>query len=287
MTFRDRVCDHLSGYRKNQLGIDEKGVFLHRGCMHEKGHILPKGSEQRNLLKPYGDLFFLSEHRKTKRHHFFHHLNSSQGLCFNLFFPLLAEGELALLIQSLKSVIHPPVNATFEAESELEVADRRTSFDFHIRNAEGREVFVEVKYTEEGFGGAKDDEEHQKKFRDTYESLLRKTEYLTDECKAPAFFLKNYQILRNLIHITPRSEVRFLIPRANAKVAMQAENAKENFLTESGRNKFRIIYLEDLVSQLIDTCRGGKLDGYYESFDQKYLEFLRKAQPGSQQGAAR
>ena len=29
------------------------------------------------------------------------------------------------------------------------------------------------------------------------------------------------------------------------------------------------------------------LDGYYQSFDQKYLEFLRKAQPSSQQDAVR
>lgn len=59
------------------------------------------------------------------------------------------------------------------------------------------------------------------------------------------------------------------------KVAMQAENAREKFLSESGRSKFRIIYMEDLVSQLIDTCRGGKLAGYYESFEHKYLEFAR------------
>jgi len=98
---------------------------------------------------------------------------------------------------------------------------------------------------------------------------------LTEECKDPAFFLKNYQILRNLVHITPQSEVRFLFPRANLKVAVQAENAREKFLLESGRKKFRIVYLEDLVSQLIDACKGGNLDGYYESFEQKYLEFAR------------
>lgn len=275
MTFRDRACAHLSGYRQSHLGIEEQGVFLYRGREHRKGHILPRGSERRNLLEPYGTSFFLSGHGTTKLHRFFHHLNSSQGLCFNLFFPLLVEGEFALLMRSLRSTIHPPVKATFEAESELEVAVRRTSFDFHIRNAGGREVFVEVKYTEDGFGAATDDEEHRNKFRDTYAPLLDKTEYLTDECKDPAFFLKNYQILRNLVHITPQSEVRFLFPRANMKVTMQAENAKEKFLSESGRNKFRIIYLEDLVSDLIDACRGAKLDGYYESFEQKYLEFAR------------
>lgn len=203
MTFRDKACAHLAGYRKSHLGIEEEGVFFHRGLEHRKGHILPKGSERQNLLEPYGASFFLSEHRTTKLHQFFHHLNSSQGLCFNLFFPLLVEGEMALLIRSLGSTIHPPVKATFEAESELEVALRRTSFDFYIRDLESREVFVEVKYTEDDFGGAKDDQEHRNKFRDTYAPLLKKTEYLTDECKDPAFFLKNYQILRNLVISRP------------------------------------------------------------------------------------
>src|SRR4051812_16166331 len=111
------------------MGIEEEGIFNHCGREHRKGHILPRGSERRNLLEPYGTSFFLSEHGATKLHQYFHHLNSSQGLCFNLFFPLLVEGELALLIRSLKTTIHPPVKAAFEAESELEVAVRRTSFD--------------------------------------------------------------------------------------------------------------------------------------------------------------
>lgn len=275
MTFRNKACEHLARYRKNHLGIEDEGVFLFRGREHRKGHILPRGSERRNLIDPYGVSFFSSEHRATKLHHFFHHLNSSQGLCINLFYPLIVEGRLELLARSLGSLMNLPIESKFEKESELEVAARRTSFDFHIRNSEGKEVFVEVKYTEDGFGGAKDDEEHRNKFRDTYAPLLQKTKYLTEECKDPVFFLKNYQILRNLVHITQQSEVRFLFPRANTKVARQAEKARENFLSESGRNKFRIIYLEDLVPQLIDACRGGKLDGYYESFAQKYLECAR------------
>jgi hypothetical protein len=273
MTFRDEACKHLSDYRKSRLAIDEEGVYFHRGREHLKGHILPSGSERRNLLEPYGASFFLSEHGTAKLHRYFHHLNSSQGLCFNLFFPLLAEQQWELLTKSLASTIHSPVVPTFEALSTLEVALRRTSFDFHLQNAEGREVFVEVKYTEDGFGGAKNDAEHQEKFTDTYAPLLKDNVYLTEQCRDPTFFLKNYQILRNLVHITPKSEVRFLFPRANKKVKRQAEYAIANLLTESGRSRFRIIYLEDLVTQLIEACQGQKLDGYYQSLRQKYLEF--------------
>lgn len=275
MAFRDEACAHLSEYRKNPLGIEEEGVFLHRGAIHRKGHILPRGSERQNLLAPYGDLFFASEHGATKLHQFFHHLNSSQGLCINLFYPLLKEDALSLLVRSIGSDMSLPAQGIFESPSRLENATRRTSFDFHLWNSEGREIFVEVKYTEDGFGGAKADAEHLDKFRDTYAPLLANSTYLTIDCNDPAFFLQHYQILRNLVHITHQSEVVFLFPRANGKVAEQAAHARENFLSEIGRERMRIVFLEDLVAELIAACKGTGLEGYYEMFRKKYLDFTR------------
>lgn len=275
MAFRDQACAHLSEYRKNALGFAEEGVFFHRGKTHRKGHILPRGSERQNLLPPYRELFFASEHGATKLHQYFHHLNSSQGLCINLFYPLLKEDALPLLLRCLGSDMSLPVDGIFESLSRLENATRRTSFDFHLRNQEGRDLFVEVKYTEDGFGGAKVDAEHLEKFRNTYAPLLENSAYLRSECNDAAFFLKNYQILRNLVHIQPQSEVVFLFPRANRKVAEQAAYARETFLSESGRERMRIVFLEDLVDKLIAACRGTSLDGYYESFRLKYLDFTR------------
>ncbi len=273
MAFRDQACAHLSDYRKNSLGIAEEGIFLHRGTPHRKGHILPEGREWQNLLSPYGELFFGSEHGATKLHQYFHHLNSSQGLCINLFYPLLKEGALPLLVRSLGSMMKLPVQGVFESTSQLEKAERRTSFDFHLRNQEGRDLFVEVKYTEDGFGGAQMDEAHLDKFRDTYAPLLENSAYLTKDCNDPAFFLKHYQVLRNLVHISQQSEVVFLFPRANGKVAEQAAHAREAFLTEGGRERMRIVFLEDMVAELVDACRGTSLQGYYESFRSKYLDF--------------
>lgn len=273
MAFRDQACAHLSDYRKNHLGIADEGIFLHRGTPHRKGHILPKGLELQNLLAPYGDLFFASEHRATKLHQYFHHLNSSQALCINLFYPLLKADALPILVRSIGSHISLPVRGIFESTSTLEIAQRRTSFDFHLENQEGRDLFVEVKYTEDGFADAKGDAEHLQKFRDTYAPLLEHSPYLTRDCNDPVFFLHNYQILRNLAHITPQSEVVFLFPRANEKVAEQAAHARETFLTESGRERMRIVFLEDLVADLINACRGTSLEGYYESFRSKYLDF--------------
>jgi hypothetical protein len=273
MTFHDQVYKHLSGYREDHLGIAEQGVFFHRGTSHPKGHILPKGRERQNLIAPYGDLFFASEHGATKLHQYFHHLNSSQGLCINVFYPLLREGALPLMVRSLGCDMSLPAQGIFESTSRLENAARRTSFDFHLRNQEGRDLLVEVKYTEDGFGCAKVDAEHLKKFRDTYLPLLEGSAYLTSACNDPKFFLKNYQVLRNLVHITPQAEVVFLFPRANQAVAEQAAHARETLLTDSGRQRMRIVFLEDLVADFIAACRQTSLDGYYESFRRKYLDF--------------
>ena len=261
---------------KKTLGLGEEGFFLHRLKRHPKGHILPlaEGGKQQdlNLLKEYRDLFLASEHGATDRHRYFHHLNSSQGLCFNFFFPLIHEKQLPNLVRAIGSDMSHPTKAEFEFLSPLENAQRRTSFDFYLRDAD-REIFFEVKYTEDGFGRAKHDAEHLEKFRITYAPLLKDSAFLTDECKDATFFLRHYQILRNLVHITPTSEVVFLFPRANKKVARQAECARNTFLSESGRERIHIVFLEDLVGKLITDYRKEPLGRYFESFQKKYLAF--------------
>lgn len=272
MSFRDRACTHLTGYRKDVLGIAEDGVFLHRGTEHRKGHILPGDRHRENLLAPYRDAFF-AEHGDTKLHRYFHHLNSSQALCINLFYPLL-KADPGLLARVLRTDMPLPFAGVFESDSRIERAERRTSFDFHLRNGE-RDLYVEVKYTEDGFGGAEADAEHLAKFRATYAPLLRDSPYLTGECHDAAFFLRHYQVLRNFVHVGPQSEVVFLFPRANLTVAAQAAHARATFLTDAGRERMHIVFLEDVVDELVAACRGTPLEGHYDAFRRKYLAFDR------------
>lgn len=275
MRFRDMACAHLSEYRQNVLRIADEGVFLHGGREYRKGHILPRECLRQNILEPYRDAFFSSQYGSIKLHKYFHHLNSSQALCINLFFPLLFEGETKSILRSMGVQLSLPVDATFEAESKLEVAVRRTSFDFHLRSSRGEQVFVEVKYTEDGFGAAKNDEDHCKKFRETYLPLLEGSQHLAAVCKDQTFFLRNYQVMRNLVHIAEKSDVVFLFPRGNKTVRLQAEYARDNFLSEAARDRLHIVMVDDVVAELKECYRGGKLDGYYQSFEQKYLGFTQ------------
>lgn len=271
MNFRERVYAHLSQYREKVLQLPP-GTFSHRGRSIPKAHILPRKYFRHNVLEPYRTQFFSSDHGSIKLHRYFHHLNSSQALCINLLFPLLVENREDLLVRCLGLRLIPPLRPRFESESTVEVAQRRTSFDFHL-SAQGQDVYVEVKYTEDGFGAAKNDAEHREKFADTYAPLLGKSAFLTQSCRDCTFFLQNYQVMRNLVHITENSEVVFLFPRENNIVARQAVEAQQLFLTNAGKERLHILFLEDVVSKLMEICGPGALRAYYQGLGEKYLGY--------------
>jgi hypothetical protein len=273
MKFRDLACEHLIKYKREYLPeITEDGIFHYRGEDLKKAHILPATSAKLNILDTFRDQFWSSPYSAIKPHKFFHHLNSSQALCINLFYPLIAQHKLPLFLQFLGITYNGDLIAQFEKESDLEKhADRLTSFDFWIDLAGTSNIFVEVKYTEQGFGKAKHDAEHVAKFRKTYLPLLENSRFLVDDCKKEEFFLDHYQILRNLVHITDTDRVVLLFPSGNSAVKEHAAYARDVLLTDAGRARLSIVHLEEFVSFLVEKCAGGSLDGYYQEFSAKYL----------------
>jgi len=271
MSFRDLACEHLARYKVDVLGIKEDGLFHYRGLDIPKSHILPLARRDENIVKQFRASCWRSEYSKVKLHRYFHHLNSSQALCINLFYPLIVENALGLFPQFLGIPLNPVLLPQFEKESLLEVAARRTSFDFCLTLGAKSNIFVEVKYTEDGFGRAKNDKEHQIKFRETYLPLVKKSPFLVRECQDVAFFLSHYQVLRNLIHISTTDHIVLLFPSANAVVAREAVYARDRLLTDVGRAKLHIIFLEEFVRFLEGQCMDGPLDSYYKQFRAKYL----------------
>ena len=273
MNFRNAICEHLAKYKRETLGVAGDGVFRYRGKEVKKPHILPDPDHNRklNVLTPYREQFFSSEHyRQDKLHRYFHHLNSSQAMCINLFYPLIAENAAETITRYL-GIDASDLRPCFEKESELETTDlRKTNFDFYIEHSGAQKIFFEVKYTEEGFGKAMADSEHKAKFRHCYLPLVRTSKFLRDRCQEEKCFLEHYQILRNLVHIESNSCVVFLFPSLNKNVHRQALEAKEKLLTDSGRSRFKIKFLEDTVSCLA-SCQNGALTSYYKNFRQKYL----------------
>lgn len=271
MNFRDLTCELLAQYKVDVLRVQEDGVFHYRGRDIRKSHILPTDLRDINILERYRAQFWSSDSAKIQLHQFFHHLNSSQALCINLFYPLIAENALDLFLKFLGMSPEVATRAIFEKDSEIEVASRRTSFDFYVQLASARGIFVEVKYTEDGFARAKSDREHRDKFRTTYLPLVEDSTFLVPECQEETLFLRHYQVLRNLVHISETDRVVLLFPSANTVVAKEAAYARDHLLTDSGRARFTVVYLEEFVSFLEVQCVGGPLDGYYQTFRTKYL----------------
>ena len=272
MTFSGAIYDHLAKYKHRTFPEIEDGVFQYRGKEMRLPHILPFRERRLNILDRYRSQFFASEYSKIHFHRYFHHLNSSQALCINLFYPLIAEKVLGLIMRFIDIPQASKLDdAEFEKESKLEIADRRTNFDFYIGYSGGSHVFFEIKYTERDFGKAKNDDEHREKFKKTYLPLLERSVCLSEQCHNESFFLSHYQMLRNLVHLASNTHVVLLFPSANSGIRQQAVEAYDHFLTDAGRSRLKVVFLEELVSYIEANCSIASLVEYYGQFRDKYL----------------
>jgi hypothetical protein len=253
-TFEGAVKRHLAAYKQKKLSVTEDGVFLFRNRRYILPHILPTGCKKLNILPSVRDEFW-SWHGRARPlvhlHRYFHHLNSSQALCFNLFFPFLQMGPPSIdLLSGLLGCAEERVrHAAFEF---VPVPEEGTNFDFMLELESGRRILLEIKYTESGFGAAKDDDEHNLKFRSIYSTRL--AERFTDAYQEKGQFFKNYQIQRNLWHLNLQlgDVVLFLVPRSNYSICRGLHVAHDCLRNELHRN-VRFVYFEDLIESLMET----------------------------------
>jgi hypothetical protein len=274
MKFIDKVKDSLSVYRVERLGIKEPGIYKRGRMVHEKGHVLPIKFKTHNIIQSYRDDFYSSPSSDIDFHKYSHHLSSSQALCINLFYPLMHEGRLDLILDLLDTPKQSVVEVCFEKESDIENgAGRRTNFDFYIRLSDNTKVYFEIKYTEDGFGTAPHDEAHEEKYVETYEPLLNNNAYINLEHSGVNEFLDSYQIMRNLCHISDDSYVVFVYPKANEKVHAQAQSVPNKVLTDKGREKFKILLLEDIADEILGQVESERLKDHYQEFKAKYLSY--------------
>ena len=264
-SFDRRVKRELTKYRITSLGISEQGTW--RGKAY--GHILPREFYRCQIIPSIRGSFWKAPMRNVKLHADFHHLNSSQGLCFNLFFPFLSsEIYLQILLDALGVDGTPGAGAAFEYTPDpLE----KTSIDFLLPLQSGAKVLIEVKYTETSFGAAKKDGEHLDKFALTYRP--RFDGRFMQEYEQIDAFLKHYQILRNIWHLRDREGdlVVFLLPRSNEALQRWVNVIKE-CTQERFRERVRLVYLEDLLGRL-EKCAAAHSDlqATLIEFREKYL----------------
>lgn len=258
------MCKKFSEIRKELLTeyaethqLPVGGTYTYRGKQYEYGHILKfaKGKrieaiEKYNLLSGLRFDGFISA---EKVHRYAHHLNSSQVLCYNFFRPMLNDDHTSKqkLVALLKEQgIHISENAKcdFEYDDYMDFKEERTEFDFHVADGD-TEVFFEIKYIEDGFGGAKTDPRHREKFNGTYSDMLKKCRCLKDNNPSYKEFLKNYQLYRNVLRINDKHKYTiFITAKGNAKTYTQLDAFLKNINDEYKGNVIAL-YWEDLIEK--------------------------------------
>jgi hypothetical protein len=259
---------HLANYAAGRLGVREAGVYRGRAYRH----ILPYRLRFLNLLESYRAELqeYLSEHRTVQLHRYFHHLNSSQALTFNLFFPFLADTELASPILT-GALDVPEATADWQFEFVPEAAEG-TSVDVTWCTPEGGRVFCEVKLSEDAFGTAERDARHRRKRTEIY---LPRLEELVDSSllHEPEFF-RNYQLLRNisLLADNPKNHLVVLVPEANHNLRPALTQVIPALLPQAVE-RVHVGYLEQVLGRVVSSTASIRplLLGHIEGLREKYV----------------
>jgi hypothetical protein len=273
LNYKDCVKDHLSHYKINNLGVIENGVW--KGNNVPYSHILPIDLQDLNFLGCYRrELWNYIEEKNLRLHKDFHHLNSSQAVCLNFFFPLLVENQLDLLLQVL-NVPNEEIEIC-EFEKVLSVAEG-TNFDFYLKLKSGRQLFFEIKYTETKFGKVTSGLKYQQKYQDIYKhSLANKIRSGVNEYEE---LVNHYQLLRNVSHINPTKEdmVFIICPLHNTSLRNEYDYVMDNVVDSSLHKNICYITWESLVSDLQNILQDSlpslnRMKENYAEFEEKYLK---------------
>ena len=270
MKYAECLKSHLSGYKRYRLGVDEDGIYKKNGQAY--GHILPVDLKKLNILEGIRAEFWrdLEEGKlgSVKLHTDFHHLNSSQAMAFNLFYPFMREtGGLQLILNAFGVARDDSGKAIFEYEPN---PIEKTNFDFAIKYDDGSCVTCEVKLTESGFGTVTGEQNHQDKFRAHYEVDAARV-LVPDKAEMMEFF-KDYQLYRNVMHLSknPRNYSVFLHPEANESFK-ETEAKLDDALRPEYRSRAKVVHLEDLIPDLAETAKSGVLEQHLTGFSEKYV----------------
>ena len=267
MSFTSKTKDRLKIYKTKKFPHLENGIWKNNKQTYP--HIFPEDNKLSNLLQPYSDnIIPYLEKQKIKLHPDFHHLNSSQAMCFNFFYPIYSEQKLELITDFL-GLKNEKINyetVCFEKNGlEAKFGRIPTSFDFYFETISAKKLYFEIKYTEGGFGKAKINLD---KFNNVYSKFLSPINPIFHNSKQ---FFNNYQILRNLIHIDDNSYVIFIYPKDNISVSNEAKSVKKDFLISEFHNHFYPVTWENLFENISNSIKGNKIKTQLDDFKDKYI----------------
>lgn len=271
LSFQKRAKRHLTSYKESILDIQESGLWKKNNQSYS--HILPEAMKNMNLLPCYRQE--LSDYivgKKIHLHQDFHHLNSSQAACLNFFFPLLKENRINLLLELLG--LNKEVAAKVEFEKVIS-RNEGTNFDFFIELGSGRNIYIEIKLTEDGFGKGSDLPKYRKKYEEIYQyRLAGKTRRDVDEYSA---LIANYQLLRNITYVDAnQNDLLILIgPEKHKKLRNEFDVVMNEVIIPHLHNKVRFLTWEWILSEVLKRLESpgsnNRLYEHYIHFKDKYI----------------
>ncbi len=267
------VKKHLTEYKLERMGIIQKGIYTKNKKRYS--HILPISMQKLNIIETYRKEFweyFIQNRTKINLHDGFNHLNSSQAMCFNLFFPLLYENKLESLLNIIG--INCKAESLLKSEFEKVIFPREnTHFDFYMET-DNQRIFFETKYAEQDFGSADSDIRHTVKYEKFY-AKGRGFNNINPRYREKAIFLKHYQIVRNIWYIRNdyNDYLIFIYPKINEKIARYKKLILAEIPATDIKNRIKIIYLEELVADILKNTevKEHKLAAHFELFKEKYF----------------
>jgi len=257
------ILEHLAKYKKEVLNIPENGKW--KKNKKQYAHILPELYNERNIINSdyYQKIIDEIANRYIKLHSDFHHLNSSQALCFNLFFPIFFGDKFNLLLNKIlnKDIGEKEIVEDYEFEY-IEDKTENTNFDLYVKTNRTKYYF-EIKYTENEFGKAKNDERHRDKYKKIYKDKITKFGNVTKE-----EFFRYYQIFRNLMYNDGYNIFVFPADRSDLKDTINY--VIKNYCTKKQKEHIIILPIEEIVKILLDS-NDNKIIKHYELFSKKYF----------------
>lgn len=278
---RPKILNNLSRYKTKVIKEYQDGIYKHPryGTIKKLPYILPKIDNHfkntKNILSGIRADFLNSNYKNIKPHIYFNHLNSSQAMCINFFYPLIKNNLLNHVLSKIN--INEPIDYSevkFEKDSNIEKTGRKTNFDFYIKTKNNTNIYFEIKYTESSFGSAKKDEEHTRKFHADYLPKLNLVPHINKDYHSKDKFFKNYQIMRNILNIDVNSYVAIIYLKDNEKLRMKCEEVKNKIISGPLTSHFLDIDWHDMFDWVYSNIQGNAvLVKYYDNFHDKYLVY--------------
>lgn len=265
--FKNKVLSHLGAFMPQD---GKPGKFNGKG---EYAHIVDiPGKTQREIIEAIlksDGVETVAEFQKPQR--YAHHLNSSQVVCYEFFRPLLVRRGRNLFVndekmQPVLMAMGVPESLFYGAKANFEKEfddGEGTNFDFYLESQDGKShLYVEVKYTEQGFGTCEDNKTHRNKFRNIYLGQIADSICLSQKAKRMRssndfpIMRKHYQLFRNTLRVNGENDFFVcLYPKENTIAESHFVDFKEKYIDPQMASHVLNVYWEDLGNSMSDRFR--------------------------------